>query len=161
MTPPLPSALHAAALRLLQPATRWYTPPPGSSAKPVQRNAIGIDVYDQHVPAVRLDADGLAHAYLALWPGAGTSQRTRITAPATARDWTLLATLAAGDPERVQWALDRLLPLLDEHPALLDAEGRELTGPLRPTLTDLPITEDDTVQPARWSTSLRYAARAY
>lgn len=163
--------LHGALLRHLEPVTRWRHPAPGDG-KPVQVNANGIDVWENHVGDVRLDPDGpngsagTAHAYLFVQTGPGSYIQSRAVTSATYTAWRPLLTVAGGTPTKVRWALDKLRPLLDGA-VLVDADGHELTAPLhegfarREAYDPGPLQADHDPQPSRWYVPIQYATTAH
>lgn len=157
--------LHDALVRALAPVTRWRHPYPGDG-QPVRVNETGIDLWENHVGAVRLDPDGTAHAYLFLQTSPGGRTHTRAVAQAVLTRWRPLLTFAGGTPTKTQWGIDRARPHLDGL-ILTSADGRELTAPLHEgyTMRDDydpgPLRVDTDPSPPRWYVPIQYATTAH
>lgn len=160
---PDPDELHEALLAALDPITRYRIPAIGS---PALVNTYGVDHHDGHVGPVRLDADGRAHAYIATYEDNGRPARGRTSMRGSQLAWGVHVTVAAGDPERVRWALAKVRDALDGTALTLPADPPTrpdplvLTEPLLEQLGSIPIRADEDVDPPRWHTQLRFAATA-
>lgn len=164
MTPPTGQELHQALLRALQPVTRWRHPFPGDGP-PVRVNEHGVDVWENHVGDVRLDADGTCHAYVFLQSGPGGRDATRTVAAATVTRWSPILTFVGGTPRKAQWGIDQVAPILDGL-VLTGPTGELLTAPLRQggpfTAYDPgPLRPDNDPSPPRWFVPIQYATTAH
>ncbi|WP_224767042.1 hypothetical protein, partial [Janibacter melonis] len=153
--------LHDALITYLEPITRWRHPAPGDG-KPVQVNANGIDLWENHVGDAHIDPDGTAHAYLFIQTGPGSYIQSRAVTSAAYTAWRPVLTVAGGTPVKVRWALDKLRPHLDGA-VLLDADGREITAPLHEGFARSeaydpgPLQVDESPSPPRWYVPIQYA----
>lgn len=154
--------LHDALLRAINATTRTRHPGHG---KPVTVNAIGVDVWENHVGNVALDSDGTAHAYLFLQTGPGGHRYTRMAPHSSGITWRPILTFAGGTPEKVHWAMGMILPLLDRR-VLTSESGVALSAPMhqgsspRESYDPGPLRLDQDPSPPRWYVPIHYATTA-
>ena len=104
-------------------------------------------------PTARMDSDGRAHPYVAIWPSPGrtdTAQEALCGLPGP-RDWTCQVTAAGGDLPRAMRAAAAV------HAQLTGWQPATDTGLMRETVDPGPYLHDTSVTPARWFTPLQYA----
>lgn len=168
MAPPTGQELHDALVRALAPVTRWRHPAYGS---PARVNTNGVDVWENHVGDVRLDptAPGVpatVHAYVFLQTGPGGQQWTRAVAAATVTRWRPILTFVGGTPDKVEWGMGLVLPILDGL-TLTTTTGEPLTGPMHQGSTPGedydpgPLQLDDDPSPPRWFAPVQYGTTAH
>lgn len=148
-----PTLLREAVTALLDPITRWRYQP-ASEAAPVRVNATGVDHWVEHVGDVHLDPDGTAHPYVVSWTGPGQLTGHRAAGGGPYLDWSVRCTIAAGDPQRVRWAVDRVRAAL-QHQRLTGARS----SPLRERMVS-DMREDTTPAPPRWWCLIEYGCNA-
>lgn len=110
-----------------------------------------LDVFDGE-PVARMDSDGLAHPYAALWasPGRDDPNEERESGPADALVWSFQITAAGGDVTRCRRAVARTLGAL-LHKRLIDGGGF-----IRLDFDPGPEREDRDQAPSRWFVPLLF-----
>lgn len=113
--------------------------------------APNLDVFDGAVKA-RMDSDGKAHPYAALWasPGRDNPDEQRECGTARALVWTFQVTAAGGDVDRCRRAVDRTLA------ALLNVRLFPNGGRIRLDFDPGPEREDRDESPPRWYVPLSF-----
>ncbi|HET7398993.1 MAG TPA: hypothetical protein VFJ94_10770 [Intrasporangium sp.] len=118
------------------------------------RGQPGLDVFDGE-PDARMDSDGRAHPYAALYvsPGRRDPNEDAVTTGSDLLAWTFQVTAAGGDVPRARRAVTRVLAALDG--ARISTAG----GPIALAADPGPILTDRTVAPYRSYAPLLFAVQ--
>lgn len=154
------SQLHTDVVTLLAPATRDRYTYTGTGRTKTAVNNAGIDLHDGRVGQVAMNpppptGDGTAQPYMALATSGKTDQHQRLSAGASQALFTIRLTVAAGSPQGLRWALDKIDPLFAR------ARLHESTGLLVPYFDPVQAIEDRDASPPRWYVHLRYSTTVH